>query len=64
MRHDATKSALIMAILIDLSRFMHVHNPIVSPLIVFQAPIVGPIGDKRVLCPGIIAVRTTGQEIQ
>ena len=64
MRHDATERALIMAILVDLSRFMHVHHPIVSPFIISQASIVGPIGDKRVLCPVVIIVRTSGQEIQ
>ena len=64
MRHVATESALVMAILVDLSRFMHVHHPIVSPFIVVQASIVGPVGDEWVLCPAVIVVRTTGQEIK
>ena len=64
MRHDATESALVMAILIDLSRLMHVHNPIVSPFIVVQTSIVGAIGDKWVLCPVVIVVRTARQEVE
>ena len=64
MRHDATEIALVIAIVVDLFLFVIVHNPIVSPFIISQASIVGAIGDKWVLCPGLIVVRTAGQEIK
>lgn len=64
MGHDAAESALGMAIFIDLSFLIHVYNPVVPPFLIVQAPVVGAIGDQRVLGSGIIAVRTPGQETE
>lgn len=66
MRHDATKGTFVMVFnLIHLSRLMHIHDPLVAPLVVVRdAPVVGPIGDEGVFVPAIIAVRTAGQEVQ
>ena len=63
MCHDTTEGGLGMAIIIHFSRFIHVHNPFFSPFIVVRdSPVVRAIGDKRVLGPGIVSVRTVWQE--
>lgn len=66
MCHDPTKGTFIMAFnLVHLSRLMHIHNPLISPFVVVRdSPVVGAIGDKGIFVSAIIAIRTTGQEVQ
>ena len=64
MRHDSTESRLGVAIIIDLALFKHIHDSVLSPFVIVHPSVVGSVGDKGVLCPGIIVVWTTGQEPQ
>lgn len=66
MRHDAAKRPLIMSLhLIHLSRLVHIHHSLIAPLVVVRdAPVVRAVGHERVLVPAIVAVRTSGQEVQ
>lgn len=66
MRHDAAKGPFVMVLnIVHLSRLVHVHDPLVPPFVVVRdAPVVGAVSDEGVFVPVVVAIRTTGQEIQ
>ena len=59
MCHDATESSQRMAIIVVLTLFENIHNPVVAPFVVVRDPaVVGPVGDEGVLLPVIVVVWT------
>ena len=64
MSHDPTECSLGVTIVIDVSRFMRIHNSVLSPFLVVHPSVIGSVCDEGILCPGAIVVWTAGQKVQ